>query len=57
MCMTNTSVGRYVDNPGPQVLFATPGMLHAGLSLFVFKRWAPDPKNMVRCPENTSLCF
>mmetsp|Transcript_10471 Transcript_10471/g.26898 ORF Transcript_10471/g.26898 Transcript_10471/m.26898 type:complete len:681 (+) Transcript_10471:291-2333(+) len=40
----------YVDNPGPQVLFATPGMLHAGLSLFVFKRWAPNPKNMVIMP-------
>eukprot|EP00041_Stephanoeca_diplocostata_P036743 m.1352848 g.1352848 ORF g.1352848 m.1352848 type:complete len:511 (-) comp24927_c0_seq10:98-1630(-) len=40
----------YVDNPGPQVLFATPGMLHAGLSLFVFKKWAPDPKNMVILP-------
>jgi hypothetical protein len=40
----------YVDEPGPQVLFATPGMLHAGLSLFVFKKWAPDPKNMVILP-------
>ena len=36
---------------GPlQVLFATPGMLHAGLSLFVFKKWAPNPKNMVILP-------
>ena len=25
-------------------------MLHAGLSLFVFKRWAPNPKNMVILP-------
>eukprot|EP00039_Didymoeca_costata_P001686 m.54297 g.54297 ORF g.54297 m.54297 type:complete len:615 (+) comp10915_c0_seq2:178-2022(+) len=40
----------YVDAPGAQVLFATPGMLHAGLSLFVFKKWAPDPKNMVILP-------
>lgn len=40
----------YVDNPGPQVLFATPGMLHAGLSLHVFKKWAPDPNNMVIMP-------
>lgn len=31
------------------VLFATPGMLHAGLSLEVFKKWAPNPKNMVCC--------
>lgn len=40
----------YVDNPGPQVLFATPGMLHAGLSLHVFKKWAPNPANMVIMP-------
>ena len=30
------------------VVFATPGMLHAGLSLQIFKRWADDEKNMVR---------
>lgn len=30
------------------VVFATPGMLHAGLSLQVFKKWAPNPNNMVR---------
>ena len=29
----------YIDNPGPMVVFATPGMLHAGLSLQIFKRW------------------
>eukprot|EP00053_Salpingoeca_punica_P011156 m.99812 g.99812 ORF g.99812 m.99812 type:complete len:609 (-) comp15603_c0_seq1:155-1981(-) len=40
----------YADAPGPMVLFATPGMLHAGLSLHVFKKWAPDPKNMVILP-------
>lgn len=40
----------YVDNPGPMVLFATPGMLHAGLSLHVFKAWAPEPNNMVIMP-------
>ena len=40
----------YADNPGPQVLFATPGMLHAGLSLQVFAKWAPDPRNMVIMP-------
>ena len=38
----------YIDNPGPMVVFATPGMLHAGLSLQIFKRWAEDEKNMVR---------
>ena len=30
-----------------QVVFATPGMLHAGLSLQIFKKWAPNENNMV----------
>lgn len=30
-----------------KVVFATPGMLHAGLSLQNLKKWAPDEKNMV----------
>lgn len=38
------------DNPGPQVLFATPGMLHAGTSLDVFKKWCSNPKNMIILP-------
>ena len=38
----------YIENPGPMVVFATPGMLHAGLSLQVFKKWAPSEQNMVR---------
>ena len=38
------------DQPGPMVLFATPGMLHAGTSLDVFKKWAPSPKNLVIIP-------
>ena len=29
------------------MVFATPGMLHAGLSLQIFKKWAEDEKNMV----------
>lgn len=29
------------------VVFATPGMLHAGLSLQIFKKWAPNELNMV----------
>jgi integrator complex subunit 11 len=29
------------------VVFATPGMLHSGLSLQLFKKWAPEEKNMV----------
>ncbi|KAG9289821.1 hypothetical protein G9A89_015401 [Geosiphon pyriformis] len=40
----------YVDVPGATVLFATPGMLHIGTSLEVFKKWAPDAKNMVIMP-------
>ncbi len=36
----------YIDQPGPMVVFATPGMLHAGLSLQIFKRWADDENNM-----------
>ncbi len=38
------------DQPGAMVLFSTPGMLHGGQSLRVFKRWAPDEKNMVIMP-------
>lgn len=38
------------DLPGPMVLFSTPGMLHSGNSLEVFKKWAPDPRNMVIIP-------
>ncbi|XP_045114162.1 integrator complex subunit 11-like [Portunus trituberculatus] len=40
----------YMDNPGPMVVFATPGMLHAGLSLAIFKKWAPNQNNMVIMP-------
>lgn len=38
------------DQPGGMVLFASPGMLHAGTSLEMFKKWAHDPKNMVILP-------
>ena len=37
----------YAEVPGPMVVFATPGMLHAGLSLQLFKKWAPNENNMV----------
>lgn len=37
----------FIDNPGPMVVFATPGMLHAGLSLQIFRKWAPNDNNMV----------
>ena len=32
------------------VLFATPGMLHAGLSMQVFKEWCHDEKNLLIIP-------
>ena len=35
---------------GPCVLFATPGMLHAGMALQAFKEWGHDPKNLVLIP-------
>src|SRR6266542_793395 len=41
---------QYMDLPGPAVLFATPGMLHIGTSLEVFKKCAPHPENMVIMP-------
>lgn len=40
----------YINNPGPMVVFATPGMLHAGLSLQIFRQWANNEKNMVIMP-------
>lgn len=40
----------YIDNPGPMVVFATPGMLHGGLSLEIFKRWCTNEKNMIIMP-------
>jgi len=40
----------YIDNPGPMVVFATPGMLHAGLSLTIFRRWCTEEKNMIIMP-------
>ncbi|XP_061456507.1 integrator complex subunit 11 isoform X1 [Rhineura floridana] len=40
----------YADNPGPMVVFATPGMLHAGQSLQIFKKWSGNEKNMVIMP-------
>lgn len=42
----------YIDNPGAMVVFATPGMLHAGLSLQIFKKWAPNENNLVIMPGN-----
>ena len=42
----------YADNPGPMVLFASPGMLHAGTSLAVFQKWCGNPLNLVIMPVN-----
>jgi len=39
-----------VKNNTPMVIFATPGMLHGGLSLQIFKEIAPDSKNCVIIP-------
>lgn len=40
----------YIDMPGPMVVFATPGMLHGGLSLQIFKKWCGNENNMVIMP-------
>ena len=40
----------YAKQPGPCVLFATPGMLQGGVSLQVLKQWAPEAKNTVLLP-------
>ena len=40
----------YMNNPGPMVVFATPGMLHSGMSLNIFKAWCHDANNMVIMP-------
>ncbi|KXS21895.1 Metallo-hydrolase/oxidoreductase, partial [Gonapodya prolifera JEL478] len=38
------------DAPTPMVLFATPGMLHAGTSLNIFLKWCSNPLNAVILP-------
>lgn len=47
----------YADAPGPMVVFATPGMLHAGLSLQLFKKWAPFENNMVWINLDILSCY
>jgi integrator complex subunit 11 len=34
----------------PMILLASPGMLHAGVSLAIFRMWAPHEKNCVILP-------
>jgi len=46
----------YTDNPGPMVVFATPGMLHGGLSLQIFKKWCVSENNMVYMLYSFILC-
>jgi integrator complex subunit 11 len=40
----------YADMAGPMVVFSTPGMLHGGQSLKVFKKWCGDEKNAIIMP-------
>lgn len=40
----------FLDLDSPMVLFASPGMLHSGMSLKVFKEWCTDSKNLVIIP-------
>nr|CAB3457001.1 unnamed protein product [Digitaria exilis] len=40
----------FINNPGPCVLFATPGMISGGFSLEAFKKWAPSNKNLITLP-------
>lgn len=40
----------FINDPGPCVLFSSPGMLHVGTSLTVFKKWAHSEKNLVIMP-------
>uniref|UniRef100_A0A8C9GQN2 Integrator complex subunit 11 n=1 Tax=Piliocolobus tephrosceles TaxID=591936 RepID=A0A8C9GQN2_9PRIM len=40
----------YLSEDRPMVVFATPGMISSGLSLRVFKAWAPDARNLIVIP-------
>lgn len=40
----------FADHPGPMVLFSSPGMLHSGTSLEIFKKWCHDEKNLLIIP-------
>ena len=47
----------FINNPGPCVLFATPGMISGGFSLEAFKKWAPSEKNLITLPGYTPYLF
>ncbi|KAF7684119.1 Integrator complex subunit 11 [Astathelohania contejeani] len=40
----------YAELKGPMVVFASPGMLHSGMSLNIFRQWCGDSKNLVIIP-------
>lgn len=40
----------YAKMDAPMVVLATPGMLHAGMSLSLFKEWCDNPKNSLLIP-------
>lgn len=40
----------FADLPGPMLVFSTPGMLHSGISLDLFKKWCSDPGNLLIIP-------
>lgn len=41
---------QYLEDGNPKVVFASPGMLHSGLSLEIFENWCVDSKNLVIFP-------
>uniref|UniRef100_T1IM30 Uncharacterized protein n=1 Tax=Strigamia maritima TaxID=126957 RepID=T1IM30_STRMM len=43
----------YMDNPGPMVVFATPGMIILGN---ILKKWAPFEENMIITPGYCVAC-
>ncbi|UKK01463.2 hypothetical protein MACK_002277 [Theileria orientalis] len=40
----------FLNDNRPMVLFATPGMVHTGLSLKACKMWSSNPKNLILIP-------
>ncbi|EPR78398.1 YSH1, RNA processing exonuclease [Spraguea lophii 42_110] len=40
----------FISDEGPVVLFSSPGVVHAGMTFSIFKKWCNDPKNMVIIP-------
>lgn len=48
--LDQTVKSHLIQKEGPMVLFSSPGMLHSGTSLQVFREWAEDPKNLLIIP-------